>query len=214
MIITSKHSLQRRRAGSRKENKFIFIVSEGECTEPNYFKKINIELRYSGVTIKTPRFPETDPLSLVHRAINIKKKPKECNISLKEGDEIYCAYDVDENLDEDLEAAERLAEANGIKILLSNPCFEIWILLHFEQTSRTYQRDELYLQVKKYIKNFEKCLEIYPLIKGQQNFAIENAERLNNIHEENEISLSCRACNPSTQVFRLIKHINKDILRK
>lgn len=208
-----KHNLQRRRTGSRRENKFIFIVGEGECTEPNYFDKINLELRYSGVSLKTPRFPETDAIGLVNRAINLKKN-RECNISLKEGDEIYCVYDVDENRDVDLEAANRLAEANGIKILLSNPCFEIWILLHFEPTAKAYQRDELYFQVKKYIKNYEKCKEIYSLIKPRQKTAIENAKRLNYAHDENGISLSCRRCNPSTQVFRIIEHINKDILKK
>lgn len=209
----SKNNLQRPRAGKRIENRFIFIVSEGECTEPNYFKKINVELRFSGVSIKAPKFPETDAISLVTRAINIKEN-KECNISLKRGDEIYCAYDVDENKDEDLDTAKRLAEANKIKILLSNPCFEIWILLHYERTAKTYQREDLYIEVKKHIKNYEKCMEIYPLLKDKQHFAIENAKMLNSIHNEKGISLSCRACNPSTQVFQLIEHINKDILKK
>lgn len=43
-----KYGPNRRIQNKREEIKFIIIISEGECTEPNYFKKFNEELRYSG----------------------------------------------------------------------------------------------------------------------------------------------------------------------
>jgi hypothetical protein len=135
--MTRRIREQKRRRNIRKDAKLIIIISEGECTEPYYFIKFNGELRYSGVRIKTPKVRQTDPISLVKAAINIiNKKRSDCRISQEDGDEIYCVYDVDDNSDEDLNSAKELAEKNGIKIFLSNPCFEIWFLLHFEQVNK------------------------------------------------------------------------------
>ncbi|MGB4698431.1 MAG: RloB family protein, partial [Methanothrix sp.] len=148
-----------------------------------------------------------DPISLVKAAISIiNRKRSDCRISQEEGDEIYCVYDVDDNSDAVLNSAKELAEKNGIKIFLSNPCFEIWFLLHFEQVNKGVSREDLYEQLKKYIKNYDKSGEVYHLLKDLQANAIANAERLNSMHEENGISLSCNACNPSTQVFKMIKY--------
>jgi hypothetical protein len=55
---------QKRKRNIRKESKMIIIISEGECTEPYYFVKFNSELRDSGVSIKTPKWTPTDPISL------------------------------------------------------------------------------------------------------------------------------------------------------
>jgi hypothetical protein len=45
-------------------------------------------------------------------------------------DEYWCVFDVDEHphLDQALELAGR----SGISVALSNPCIELWFLLHFE----------------------------------------------------------------------------------
>ena len=205
--MTRRIREQKRRRNIRKDAKLIIIISEGECTEPYYFIKFNGELRYSGVRIKTPKVRQTDPISLVKTAINIiNKKRSDCRISQEDGDEIYCVYDVDDNSDEDLNSAKELAEKNGIKIFLSNPCFEIWFLLHFEQVNKGISREDLYEQLKKYVKNYEKSSDVYHLLKDLQANAIANAERLNSMHEENGISLSVGACNPSTQVFRMVKY--------
>lgn len=206
----NRSGLQKRRKNTKKDVKFIIIVCEGECTEPIYFKKFNSELRYSGVSIKTPSVPETNPVNLVRAAIHIKNK-RDCRISLKDGDEIYCIYDVDDNNDSDLDTALILAKKNGIQILLSNPCFEIWFLLHFLRVNTAYYREELFEKIKDHIANYEKCQEVYHLLKDRQQTAIDNAKYLNNIHRDQGISLNGRACNPSTQVFKLVEYIQNII---
>lgn len=149
---------------------------------------------------------ETDPIHLVKAAVNFKKK-RDCRISLKKGDEIYCVYDVDDNTDADLENARILADKDGIKIYLSNPCFEIWFLLHFIEVNAAQDRHDLIEELKKYIRDYRKCKDVYPQLKYIQKNAITNARKLNQMHEENGISLSCRSCNPSTQVFQIVEHI-------
>ena len=49
-------------------------------------------------------------------------------------DEYWCVFDVDEH--PYLNRALELARTSGISIALSNPCLELWFLLHFEGDGR------------------------------------------------------------------------------
>ncbi|ARQ70294.1 RloB family protein [Streptomyces marincola] len=45
-----------------------------------------------------------------------------------EFDQVWCVSDVDDY--RDLDEAVRYAENHGVELVLSNPCFELWLLLH------------------------------------------------------------------------------------
>jgi hypothetical protein len=45
-------------------------------------------------------------------------------------DEIWCVFDVDSHPNLNLAIAK--AEASGIRVAVSNPCIELWFILHFE----------------------------------------------------------------------------------
>jgi hypothetical protein len=51
-------------------------------------------------------------------------------------DEIYCCIDRDTH--EHFEEALRLANVNDIGIIASYPCFEFWLLLHFQRTRKSF----------------------------------------------------------------------------
>ena len=51
----------------------------------------------------------------------------------KDGDQLWCVFDCDDNKDSELQAAISYAEKHGYKIAYSNPVFEYWYLLHFEK---------------------------------------------------------------------------------
>ena len=55
---------------------------------------------------------------------------------LKDFDKVYCVIDRDhhENFDEAL----LLADEKGIKVIVSYPCYEFWLLLHFRFTRAPY----------------------------------------------------------------------------
>jgi hypothetical protein len=46
-------------------------------------------------------------------------------------DEIWCVFDAAEHLD--LREAIVKAEANGVNVAVSDPCIELWFILHFEE---------------------------------------------------------------------------------
>src|SRR5262249_49643453 len=76
------------------------------------------------------------PLSIAKRALELARKyhlapegPRPLN-SFEEGDEVWAVFDRDEH--PKVQEAIELCEANGIGIGYSNPCFELWLVLHLE----------------------------------------------------------------------------------
>lgn len=92
---------------------------------------------------------------------------------------------------------------NNVKIAFSNPCFELWIILHFEYRDTESSRDDIQdkalekinslLPQGKKLKNFER---LYSLLKEKTPSAIKFAKKLS----ENEVQRK----NPSTSVYRLV----------
>ena len=65
------------------------------------------------------------PLTLVRMAVERSKDP--------EVDACWCIFDVEWPRNHpNLAAAVCLAEENGIRLAISNPCFELWLILHHQ----------------------------------------------------------------------------------
>lgn len=57
-------------------------------------------------------------------------------------DEVWCVMDVEAPVAHpDFDGALRTARAEGLSVALSNPCFELWLLLHFREV-RGYSTSE------------------------------------------------------------------------
>lgn len=77
--------------------------------------------------------------------------------------------------------------SNVVIVIINNPCFEYWLLLHFEATSRFYTSyDNLIKQLKKYLSGYEKSQiyytkqnqDIYLRLSSKLSDAITNAKKL------------------------------------
>ena len=109
----------------REPKNTILIAVEG-MTESIYMKSL-VE-RGANVKITSVYNTRTKPYQIVeHCAKEIKNR----GINLKEGDVAFAVFDVDDNTIEDFERSERLAKQHGIRLIISNPCFETWVLMHF-----------------------------------------------------------------------------------
>jgi hypothetical protein len=52
-------------------------------------------------------------------------------------DEIWCVFDVEWPTNHpNLQEAIDLARGNSVRLAISNPCFEIWLVLHFREYTR------------------------------------------------------------------------------
>ncbi len=121
----------KRKKGVRPEQRRFLIYCEGECTENQYFKGLRSELRALPVSICIGG-EHGEPKSLVKAAIaHQERAPRSAADRYTPYDEVWCVVDVEAPVAQSsLEAARRLADRNGVAIAYSNPCFELWLLLH------------------------------------------------------------------------------------
>jgi hypothetical protein len=128
----------KRRTGSRPERKTFLIYCEGEASEPDYINALKRlpEIRgNTAINLIIDPSPGV-PLKLVERAVARKKRDSEI-------DECWCVFDVEWPRNHpNLDRALRLAESEGVNVAVSNPCFELWLILHFQnQTAFLDNRD-------------------------------------------------------------------------
>lgn len=187
----------------RRPNPWILIVTEGKVTEISYFKALRQHLRGSYTIPEIP--PEHgDPLSLVHIAKEERKR-READAK-REGDptvfaEVWCVFDRDSFDPARLAQAMSDARDSNINIAFSNPCFELWLLLHFREQPGDRHRHDIQKAVSQFIPGYEKYVPPEAISRLELiNDAISRAYRLDvEALEEGEPHRS-----PTTGVYRLV----------
>ena len=100
-----------------------------------------------------------------------------------DGDMVFCVFDVDVDPKKNkiIQEAIIFANKNGIQIITSTPCVELWFLLHFKYTTAHLSNQEVMKRLHKFYPKYAKNINIFPDINKNVDFAIENAKRLENI---------------------------------
>lgn len=190
---------------SRKTKKIILIGAEGKNqTERKYFKAFNqVQSEYK---IMAGKGNNTDPVGVVE---DLLKSAKQEELDLKDGDMLACFIDVDfkNGRDQELRAAMKLARQNNISVFLSNPCFEIWYLLHFRYSTKLYgSNEEVIKELGSYISDYSKSKDVYDVIENKIDQALLNTKRLESYHLENGTNDRLKKL-PSTEAYKLIEMI-------
>lgn len=190
----------------RKRRPIIYIICEGKETETKYFK--HFRSRNCLVDIVPISSKHTAAEHLVKHA---KSLLSQADYFPKDGDQLWCVFDCDDNANAALKSAAEYAEKNGYKIAYSNPCFEYWYLLHYvKQNSHLNGADEVLrlLQSKGRLEKYEKSLDVFDTLLPYQSEAVRRAkERLEQLYSDNVIILS-RDSNPVTTVHELVEYLN------
>lgn len=170
----------------------MLIVCGGEKTEPAYFDGLKREFRNGAVSVKVIS-KVTAPAQLVHHARKLWDRDRDGY------DEVWCVVDVDEF---DIDAAVRAAKDAGIRLAVSNPCFEFWLLLHFEHcTAHLPAYRDVHHRLRKHLPSYDKTtLDFAPLVAGVPD-AVERAKAI-------DADGAGHARNPSTGVWRLVAVIS------
>lgn len=196
----------KRKSNNRKEYKILVIVCEGQKTERIYFNRY--KERNSGLCIKTPNSRVTDPINLVNIASSQIQK---YGLDLDNGDTVWCVFDADNNTNDNIEKAKALAKNKNVKLCLSNPCFELWYLLHFCYFSTYIATNDLQSKLKAHIANYDKTKDYFDILLSKRDAAISHSKALKQIHYAKGIDLLSSHSNPSTQVFQLVEYTLKII---
>lgn len=175
------------------------IFCEGEKSEPDY---INGLKRLPGVRRNTAISIEIDPdqgapLTLVEWAID--------RIDDDEVDECWCVFDVEWPQNHpNLGRALQCARDHGIKLAVSNPCFELWLILHFEEQTAfldTYQAERRSRHLE---GRSGKGIDAARYIPNRA-IAVERAKSLTRRHAANDTRFP--RDNPSSTIYKLLEAI-------
>jgi hypothetical protein len=176
---------------------------EGKRTEDGYFKfwwrrnrdKIIVNIDERNGT----------PMALVERAV-ARKAREEREERRGRGaahDEVWCVFDVDDH--PYLEEAILLAERHGIKVAVSNPCFELWLILHYENQNADIGRRTAQARATELIKCKKVLTEAaLEALAARYDDALQRAKALDKKHEGDG---SQPRSNPSSEVWKLVDRI-------
>ena len=129
-----------------------------------------------------------------------------------EGDKIWCVFDRDDNTNEMLDKARKLAAKEGYEITFSNPSFELWFLLHFQNQTAPLENCDAVIRLLKQkgrLEQYEKNLDVYAQLKPLQTSALEYARHRLNRLSADHIQILSRQSNPVTTVGELVEYLNQ-----
>jgi len=206
--IRKARELERKRASKDPYDR-ILIACEGTKTEPNYFAALRDKLRLNkrNVVIADKK-KGLDPKSLVDYAIEEFEADGDFNC-------VYCVFDKDKHATYDTALdklrSKHLKGGATLYAITSVPCFEVWLLLHFVYTTRSYEAPlgnsnaELVItDVKTHLPNYEKgSRNIFDSVSDKTGTAIEYAKQLEKFQETSGTD------NPSTKVHLLVEYLQQ-----
>jgi len=194
----------KRRVGVRAPRRTFVIFCEGAVTEPAYLQALQRlpEVRdVASVDIRIEsQAAGCAPLSLVRLAVASRKQAKK-----EEGeiDEFWCVFDVEWPKNHpNLHEAVTLARTHGIKLAISNPCFELWLILHFRDTNSCMDTSVAQRERAKLDGQASKGLEGPSYMPKRTDAAI-RAAALTKLHDGNGTTFPHD--NPSSGMYLLLK---------
>ena len=197
-----------RRKKPRAPYSKVLIVSEGLKTEPNYFRELRDHYELHSANIEITGESGSNPCSVVKYAKNLYKREKSLGDPF---DKVYCVFDKDGHSDYDaaLDKVRRSSPKDTFYSILSVPCFEYWLLLHFEFSTKPYNRlpknsaaDQVISDLKKYLPDYEKnSYGVFTMLLNNLEAAKNNAKKANAQAD------NAQTDNPSTYVHELVQFL-------
>jgi len=200
----------KRREAFKEPRKSVLIVCEGEKTEPKYFRMLTSNLRLVMVEVKIVG-EGAAPINVVDRAIELRGERKQLakkSITKAAYEVVYCVIDVEAPVPhESLARAIDKAKGNKLDVILSNPCFEYWYILHFRKTSAPFNtsRDAKSALGQEHSAYCEGDTTIFKVIYDKTSDAIKHSKEV--LKEQHNNAEDLRNYNPSTHVHRIVEYL-------
>lgn len=185
-----------RKAGSAVEATTVAIVCEGTKTEDLYFNGIRKEYRLAPARLHAVPLG-VDPLSVVKKAESLRG----------DYDHVWAVFDVEApgvhaiphpSLNQAVERARR----TGIRCAISNPCFELWLLLHFRRQTAYINNEAARAGIRRCGCDYNDKGFDFQKVWPHRQSAIRNATALDTRQRTDHPDIADR--NPWTSVHELV----------
>lgn len=197
-----------RRKARRDPYAKVLIVCEGQKTEPHYFNGLKDHYALNSANVEICGDCGSDPVSIVSYGKQRYREERDAGDAF---DKVYCVFDKDShaNYSKALNLINQAAPKETFSAINSVPCFEYWLLLHFEYTTQPFARlpkkspcDQVNDRLKQFLPDYAKGdRDIFNKLASQMPFAINNAERALKAATANQTD------NPSTHVHTLVEFL-------
>lgn len=188
-----------RKVELRSPARKFFIFTEGKNTEPEYFEALNKFLKgVSAVPVVVKSKKIGEPEKTANAAIEKIKRLKDD--AFGKDDQVWAAFDKDTHprVDESIQKCKD----EGVGVAYSNPCFEVWLILHFQDYNKPCTSEEAQEDLEaldpKYCRKGKKTADFPKLLKNLTEAEKRAVRQINN-REQEERPLGC----PSTTVHNL-----------
>ncbi len=183
----------------------VFVVAcEGEHTETLYFNALAEVLR----RVRVLPLPALEGLSAPEQVIErLKEFADKCGLSVLDettgGGELWMVLDVDRWFAPNrFHATNRVldeAARRGYNVAVSNKCFEVWLLFHFEEVAPHSSVQELEERLRLYLGGYAKNRLNFEKYRPQIAQAVQRARDADIAPQQRE------PAHPGSRVYRLIE---------
>lgn len=115
--------------GKHKDARLFIIACEGKRTENDYFSALEKgQRRIRTIVLPADERNLSAPKHVVERAVRHLE-----SYQLQEDDELWLVLDTDRWSTTKLREVDQLCKSNSWSLAISNPCFELWLYLHYAE---------------------------------------------------------------------------------
>ena len=195
--MPSKRRKYRRPTGERPYRKLFIVATEGDKTEPQYFAILNDHHSFIRVDCIRSRHHSSPPQVLKRMENRLRQE------TLKNSDEAWLVVDKDQWQDEQLAQLHTWSQsADNYRFALSNPKFEYWLLLHFEDGTNIGSPSECSARLKRHLPDYDKGLDVRNITPDMIEDAIRRAK-----DRDNPPCVDWPRTFGSTTVYKLVENI-------
>ncbi|WP_085316686.1 RloB family protein [Derxia lacustris] len=157
-----------RQKATRQPVERLLIVCEGKKTEPNYIEEIRQDLRLPTANVQVLHSDwGTSPIQIVDYAEHLLLNgDARLGLRPREFDRVCCVFDRDDHATYHaalakaaaLDGRHRNDEKRPVpfEAIASVPCFELWLLLHFEDVNAPLHRDDALRRLQAHLPGYAK----------------------------------------------------------
>ncbi|MDD9981998.1 MAG: RloB family protein [Gammaproteobacteria bacterium] len=202
--------LKRRKARLEPRRRFILFL-EGRKTEPAYFDALKRACRSALIEIDPHPgvgVPYTIAEKAVERAreLGLAPRSRRRKDSFEDRDQVWAVFDRDEH--PRFNEAVELCRNHGVGVGRSDPCFELWLILHERDYDRPDDRHAVQAELRRLRPEYEidgpKTPDCEDLIRRVEDAERRGDEQLRRREEEDNAF-----GNPSTTVGQLTTAIRE-----